>query len=161
MGAGLFALPGIFSPGGHSQGIRVLIETYREPTPENFRRMVEVMVFDASFATEELSRQRSAAALAEPAHLVNWLKWPMGHPKGPYGGIEELLGKLAQSRIPTLMIHGRDDRTVSMEITLRTAGVIPNARAVILNRCGHWAQLEHAAEFNRLVLGFLETPDVR
>jgi 2-hydroxy-6-oxonona-2,4-dienedioate hydrolase len=43
-----------------------------------------------------------------------------------------------------------------MEITLRIAGLIPNARAAILNRCGHWAQLEHAAEFHRPVLEFLE-----
>jgi len=33
--------------------------------------------------------------------------------------------------------------------------VIPNSRAVILNRCGHWAQLEHAEEFNRLVTEFV------
>jgi len=26
---------------------------------------------------------------------------------------------------------------------------------VILNRCGHWAQLEHAEEFNRLVTEFV------
>jgi pimeloyl-ACP methyl ester carboxylesterase len=32
---------------------------------------------------------------------------------------------------------------------------IPNSRAHIINRCGHWAQLEHAAEFNRLVTDFV------
>jgi len=156
MGSGLFATPNIFSPGGLSQGIRVIIDTYRDPTPENFRRLVEVMVYDASFVTDALARQRSADALAQPAHLGNWLKWPMGHPQGPYGGLEALMARLAQSQVPTLMIHGRDDRTVPMETTLRTAALIPNARAVILNRCGHWAQVEHAAEFTRLVLNHLE-----
>jgi 2-hydroxy-6-oxonona-2,4-dienedioate hydrolase len=43
-----------------------------------------------------------------------------------------------------------------MEVTLRTAALIPDARSVILNHCGHWAQVEHTPEFNRLVLGFLE-----
>lgn len=156
MGAGVFALPNIFSPAGLSPGLRVIVDTYRNPTPENFRRLVEVMVYDSSFVTDELTQQRSKTALAQPEHLANWLKWPMGHPKGPYGGVEELLGKLAHSKVPTLMIHGRDDRTVPMEITLRTAALIPNARAVILNRCGHWAQVEHAAEFQRLVLNFLD-----
>jgi 2-hydroxy-6-oxonona-2,4-dienedioate hydrolase len=33
--------------------------------------------------------------------------------------------------------------------------MIPNSRLVLLNRCGHWAQLEHAAEFNRLVASFI------
>ena len=58
--------------------------------------------------------------------------------------------------VDNLMIHGRDDRTVPMETTLRTAALIPNARAVILNRCGHWAQVEHAAEFDRLVMSFID-----
>ncbi|MDR2992067.1 MAG: alpha/beta hydrolase, partial [Burkholderiaceae bacterium] len=30
-----------------------------------------------------------------------------------------------------------------------------NARAVLINHCGHWAQLEHADEFNRLVTDFV------
>lgn len=155
MGSGLFGVPNIFTPGGPSQGIRIIFETYSNPTPENFRRLVEIMVFDASFVTAELTQQRSDAALAQRDHLTNWLKsGPLGH-GGPFAGLEELSSKLARSTVPTLMMHGRDDKTVPMETTLRTAALIPNVRAVILNRCGHWAQVEHAAEFNRLVEGFV------
>jgi 2-hydroxy-6-oxonona-2,4-dienedioate hydrolase len=32
---------------------------------------------------------------------------------------------------------------------------IPNSRAVLINRCGHWAQVEHPQEFNSLVDNFL------
>ncbi len=155
MGSGVFAAPGIFMPSGMPEGMRVIIDTYKNPSPANFRRLVEVMVYDSSFVTDELTEQRSKAALAEPAHLSNWLKWPMGHPAGPFGGVEELMTKLVRSKVPALMIHGRDDRTVGWEVTLRTVGLIKNSRAVILNRCGHWAQLEHQAEFDRLVTGFL------
>ena len=157
MGSGLFSMPNIFSPQGPSEGIRIIFETYREPTPANFRRLVQVMVFDSSFVTDELTKMRSDAALAQPEHLTNWLKAGLlGRPGTLHAGLETMLSKLSQSKTPTLMIHGRDDRTVPMETTLRTAALIPNARAVILNRCGHWAQVEHAAEFNRLVAGFLE-----
>jgi pimeloyl-ACP methyl ester carboxylesterase len=34
----------------------------------------------------------------------------------------------------------------------------PNARMHIFNRCGHWAQVEHADAFNRLVIDFLNFP---
>lgn len=156
MGSGLFALPPLFAPGGMSEGIRVLVETYRAPSPANFKRLVEVMVYDASFASDALAEQRSRDALAVPEHLTNWLKWPMGHPRGPFGDLELILGKLATSDVPTLMIHGRDDRTVPLEVTLKLFGLIPNSRAVLLNRCGHWAQLEHSAEFERLVTGFIK-----
>jgi 2-hydroxy-6-oxonona-2,4-dienedioate hydrolase len=114
------------------------------------------MVYDSAFASDELAKQRSAGALAHRDHLKNFLQWPFAHPAGPFGGLEALMTGLRKSRTPTLMIHGRNDRTVPMEATLRTAALTPNARAVILNQCGHWAQLEHQAEFDRLVLGFLE-----
>lgn len=156
MGAGLFDLPPLFQPGGMSEGIRVLVETYRDPSPANFKRLVQVMVYDPSFASDALAEQRSNDALAVPDHLANWLKWPMGHPKGPFGGVEETLRRLAISQVPTMMIHGRDDRTVLLETTLKTAGLIPDSRVVILNRCGHWAQLEHRDEFDRLVTGFIK-----
>lgn len=53
-------------------------------------------------------------------------------------------------------MHGRDDRVVSFETTLFLAtNIPPDARAVLFNRCGHWAQLEHADEFNRLVTDFI------
>ena len=32
----------------------------------------------------------------------------------------------------------------------------PNARLVVLNRCGHWVQVEHREMFNRLCLDFLK-----
>ncbi len=155
MGSGLFGVPNMFTPGGLSQGIRVIFETYANPTPENFRRLVEIMVYDSAYVTDELTQQRSNAAMAQPEHLANWLKaGPLGR-VSPFAGVEELMGKLATSAVPTLMIHGRDDKTVPMEVTLKTTGLIPNSRAVVLNRCGHWAMVEHADEFDGLVLGFL------
>ena len=156
MGAGLFALPNMFSPAGFSEGLKVIFETYRDPSPQNFRRLVSVMVFDASFVTDELTKLRSEGALANKEHLSNWMRAPMGTAGGPFGGLEGLMTKLAQCRTPTMMIHGHDDRVIPIETTLKTAALIPNSRAVILNRCGHWAQVEHAAEFNALLTNFIQ-----
>ena len=33
--------------------------------------------------------------------------------------------------------------------------LIPNSRLLLLNRCGHWAQVEHPEEFDRVVAGFI------
>ena len=65
------------------------------------------------------------------------------------------LESLMQVKIPAMLIHGRDDRVVHYEHSLQLASVIPNSRLVLLNRCGHWAMIEHAAEFNRLVVDFI------
>lgn len=152
MGSGVWG-PSVMGPTGMSEGIRVLFECYRDPSPENFKRVVSVMCFDPSFATDELAAQRSAAALEHPEHLKNWLDLMMAG-RGADGFLEAAQ-KLPDSSVPTLLVHGRDDRTVHFEWSLRTLGVVPNSRLVLLNRCGHWAQLEHAGEFNHLVDDFI------
>lgn len=58
-------------------------------------------------------------------------------------------------KAPSLLIHGRDDRVVPFEHTLRLVRLIQDSRAHLINRCGHWAQLEHADEFNRAVTSFI------
>lgn len=148
------ALPGpnIFSPGGPPEGIRIIMDTYQNPTPENFRRLVNIMVYDSSFVTDELLEQRSKASLANKQHLENWVAARRQlHGSNTPAAFGELASRLSSFTGPCMMIHGRDDRVVPMEGTLRYASVLQNARVVILNRCGHWAQIEHAHEFNQLV----------
>ena len=144
-----------FQPGGATEGLKVLFATYADPTPENFRKLVEVMVFDPSFATDALVNQRSATALANPAHLHNFLRGIAAMNIDDMGQ-EAVFDGLAKAQTPALLIHGRDDRTVGVEHAMRLAGVMPNATLAVFNRCGHWAQLEHAARFNALVAAFIK-----
>jgi 2-hydroxy-6-oxonona-2,4-dienedioate hydrolase len=161
MGAGIIAGPNYFTPGGMSEGFRIIRETYTDPSPENFRRLVQVMVYDPSFATPELLKARSAAALANPQHLQNWLRTPPPGPGvPPPGGGPEVTAKLARVTLPALFIHGRDDRVVPMEGSLRALTVMPNSQLHVFNRCGHWAQIEHANAFNGLIHAFISDSSV-
>ncbi len=142
----------LFSASGmESEGLRVLVATYRDPSPASFKRLVEVMCFDARFATDELAKERSDTALQRPEQLQAFLEWRLFRLPSP----DAVASKLPKLRVPTLAIHGRNDRTVHYENSLRLVSAIPNSRLVLLNRCGHWAQLEHAEEFNRLVGSFI------
>ena len=108
--------------------------------------------FDKAYATDELAELRAAGAAARPDHLANGLRsFAEGGPVRNQATWEEAKGITA----PSLLIHGRDDRVVHFEHTLRLVSTIPDSRAVLLNRCGHWAQIEHADEFNRLVRDFV------
>jgi 2-hydroxy-6-oxonona-2,4-dienedioate hydrolase len=157
MGSGI-PIPGsqIFAPAGLTEGLRILLETYRDPSPANFRRLVSIMVYDASFVTDELCQMRSDSALARPEHLANWGK-RMGLNVIPGMPFSELASRLAAFEGPSLFIHGRDDRVVQMEMTLRLVSMVPNAQAHIFNRCGHWCQIEHAEAFNALIDAFLSS----
>lgn len=139
---------------GLSEGLKVLFRTYREPTIENMQQVTEVMTFDHSVISSDLVALRLESALAHPEHLDSWNSAPGGNPLSKeyatYGP------RLAEITAPTLVIHGRDDRVVSYEQSLRLVSAVNNSRLLLLNQCGHWAQIEHAAEFNRVVREFIQ-----
>jgi len=146
--------PLILSPHGPSEGIKVLGETYRDTSPANMTRLVQVMVFDSSYATDELAEARSRAALAKPEHLARWnrrLGTRIGSPL-PYWTLGTQIQNITA---PALVIQGRDDRVVPYENALHLAANISNSRLLMFNQCGHWAQIEHAEEFNRVVRSFI------
>ena len=153
MGAAAFTdQPLLVGPGGPSEGIKSLIEGYLDPSPATMKKLVQVMAFDPAMASDELADERSAATRARPDHLSNALQ---GFATGALLAWQATPAEAATISAPSLLIHGRDDRVVHYENTLRLLSVIPDSRALLLNRCGHWAQLEHADEFNRTVIEFV------
>lgn len=142
--------PTLFGAAGLTEGLKVLQEGYRDPTPATMRRLVEIMTFDHSFVTDDLVNRRADTVAAHPAHNANFLD---GVGKRPV--VELDLARVATITAPTLLCHGRDDRVVSFEHSLRLVSLIPDARLMLLNRCGHWLQIEHATEFTQMVLAFL------
>jgi 2-hydroxy-6-oxonona-2,4-dienedioate hydrolase len=134
-----------------TEGIKLIGALYRDPTVENLKRMMNVFVFDASSLTEDLYQQRLANILSRRDHLENFVKSVEAFPKQftDYGP------RLGEIKAPTLVIWGRDDRFVPLDIGLRVIWGIPNAEMHIFNQCGHWAQWEHADKFNSMVVEFL------
>jgi 2-hydroxy-6-oxonona-2,4-dienedioate hydrolase len=154
MGAAAVGQPMMFSPGdGPSEGLKTLFAAYRDPSPANLARLVDVMTFAPGSAAGELADARSRAAIERVEHRENFVADLDAHL--PIVGAPPTAAEIGSITAPTLLIHGRDDRVLHYEHSLRLLTMIPDARAVILNHCGHWAQLEHAAEFNRLVASFV------
>lgn len=143
--------PRMFSPGnGPSEGLKILHRGYRDPSPETMRALVDIMSFDPAFASDELVQQRSDNARARQDHLDNFAAG-FGQPRRG----EATMADMTSITAPALIIHGRDDRVVHFEAGLRLVSMIADSRLLLLNRCGHWAQLEHADEFNRVVRDFV------
>lgn len=144
----------LFAAGnGPTEGMKALTAAYANPTEETVRRFVDVMCFDPAFATDELVESRLAAALAHPEHLDGWNSARKG--SGAVSPYFQLGNEVATITAPTMVVQGRDDRTVHFENSLFLTAQIADSRLVMLNRCGHWAQLEHAQEFNRIVTSFI------
>jgi len=63
--------------------------------------------------------------------------------------------ELTAMRIPTMLVHGRDDKVIPLSSSQQLAEHIPSARLAVLPGCGHWVQIERTDEFCALVLEFL------
>ena len=64
--------------------------------------------------------------------------------------------RLKEIRVPTLVLHGTDDRMVSAENARRMAEAIPGAELVLLEGAGHVFHSELPAEADAAVLSFLD-----
>ncbi|MFE7711985.1 alpha/beta fold hydrolase [Streptomyces sp. NPDC057486] len=154
MGPAAKPRPGLFGPGGGpTEGMKILFAAYRDPSQDTMRRLVDIMSYGSGEAADDLAAERAAAAQGRPDHLKHFLEGLAEDctPITRWATPEELLGTTA----PSLLIHGRDDRVVHFESSLELVSLIPDSRLVLFNHCGHWAQLEHAAEFNHLVTDFV------
>lgn len=134
-----------------TEGIKRIGELYREPSLDNLNRMMQVFVYDTSDLTEDLMKARLANMTANPEHNVNFVKSSQLFPKqypdfGP---------RLPEIQANTLIIWGRNDRFVPVDVAYRLNAGILNSELHVFNQCGHWAQWEHANRFNRLVVDYL------
>ncbi|MEK9663042.1 MAG: alpha/beta hydrolase [Candidatus Nanopelagicales bacterium] len=62
---------------------------------------------------------------------------------------------IAALRNPTIIFHGREDQIIPLSNSLRLFELIPNAQMHLFGQCGHWTQIEHAEDFNRILADFL------
>lgn len=65
------------------------------------------------------------------------------------------LPRLGEIHAPTLIIVGDEDVVQIKEIAQTLATSIPNAKKAVIHNAAHHPNMEHPAEFNRVVLDFL------
>jgi 2-hydroxy-6-oxonona-2,4-dienedioate hydrolase len=134
-----------------TEGIKLIGALYRQPTIENLKRMMNVFVYDTSNLTEALFQARLDNMLSRRDHLENFVKSvEANHKQFPDVG-----HRLGEIKAQTLLIWGRDDRFVPLDIGLRLLAGLNDAELHVFSKCGHWAQWEHAEKFNLMVKEFL------
>jgi 2-hydroxy-6-oxo-octa-2,4-dienoate hydrolase len=125
-----------------------------QPGFENMRRVLDYFAYSRDLVSDELAEVRYRAALAPgvqeafsamfPAPRQRWVE-AMSTPADKIRGIGH----------ETLIIHGRDDQVIPLSNAYRLLELIERAELHVFGRCGHWSQIEWAAQFNALLIGFL------
>jgi 4,5:9,10-diseco-3-hydroxy-5,9,17-trioxoandrosta-1(10),2-diene-4-oate hydrolase len=138
-----------------SDGIRSLVTFYMPPGPslDRMRQFLEYLVYDPSSVSDEVLQERLDRA-TDP-ETAEFMPLRVGPNMAPIHDLwRERLDRLPHE---TLIVWGREDRVNPLDQSLILMRQIPNARLLVMPKCGHWAQWEKADEFNRTVMAFLES----
>jgi 4,5:9,10-diseco-3-hydroxy-5,9,17-trioxoandrosta-1(10),2-diene-4-oate hydrolase len=156
----------LMGPGGLSlnvfsadptEGTKRLYEFSAPPGPsrEKLATFLRTLVHDPSLITEELIDERFAAATA-PGALSSMAAMGRSFVDRSVAADGLLWRDAHRIRQEVLLIWGREDRVNPLDGALVALKLMRNARLHVFGGCGHWAQVEKFAEFNRLAMDFLE-----
>ncbi len=143
-----------------SEGLKTMMAFYQPPGPsrEKIQAIIDVMMFAPTQAGPELLEERYQAAVEPEAMAAATAVFKAVQSGERVMVAEELWRDVHQIKHRSLLTWGRDDRVLPLDCALFMLRYMPDARLHVFPNCGHWAQLEHAGEFNRLVADFLTAP---
>jgi len=127
-----------------------------EPSFENMRQVLDVFAYSRDLVNDELAEvryrgsiqpgfQESFAAMF-PAPRQRWVE-AMCTPEDQIRALPHRV----------LIVHGREDRVIPLQTSLRLAELIDNADLSVYSHCGHWSMIERTRDFNRQVGEFFSS----
>ena len=125
-----------------------------EPSVESMAELLRIFTATPAPGLHELAELRHQASIRPGVHEAYAAMFPaprqrwveaLAHPES----------EVASITAPTMIFHGREDRVIPLATSLRLFELIPDAQVHLFGRCGHWTQVEHTEEFNRILRDFL------
>jgi 2-hydroxymuconate-semialdehyde hydrolase len=123
------------------------------PSFEAMKNMLDVMAFNRAIVTDDLAELRYQASLREGVQTRYERLFPAPRQRWLDAAAQDY-SAISAIKAPTLLLHGRDDRVIPLEMSLRMHQLIANSQLHVFGNCGHWTQIEQADRFIRLVSDF-------
>ena len=111
---------------------------------EAMRAVMTMQLFDPSLLSDEIINERAPIAATQTQAARSILKVP------------NMTERLHELRCPVFGFWGVNDQFNPVGGTMKLMDNCPQARMVLVNRCGHWVQVEHREMFNRACIDFLK-----
>jgi pimeloyl-ACP methyl ester carboxylesterase len=125
-----------------------------EPSHNAMRELLRnYFAVDPAMITDELVKIRYEASIADGAYEAYRAMFFDPRHAGTELGITE--NEVRAIATPTLLIHGREDKVVPLQVSVAMLGLLPNADLHVFSACGHWTQIERADEFSAVVSDYL------
>jgi 2-hydroxymuconate-semialdehyde hydrolase/2-hydroxy-6-oxo-octa-2,4-dienoate hydrolase len=125
-----------------------------EPSHDAMRDLLRnYFTVNPAMITDELVAIRYEASIADGAYEAYRAMFFDPRHAGSELGITE--SEVRAITTPTLLVHGREDKVVPVQVSVTMLGLLPNADLHVFSACGHWTQIERAGEFAALVSDYL------
>ena len=127
-------------------GIANMFQIYQsgKTGAEAMRAVMTMQLFDPSLLTDEIINERAPIAATQTQAARSVLKVP------------NLTDRLHELKCPVFGFWGVNDHFNPVGGATKLLDNCPQARMVLVNRCGHWVQVEHRDMFNRSCIDFLQ-----
>ncbi len=112
---------------------------------EGLKRFLALLAYDPKFITDELVEQRFNVLQTQPKDVLSRMS------------ITDLTPELVKLRCPLLGFWGVEDQFCPASGYEKILRAVPDSRFIMYSRCGHWAMIERADDFNRHVIEFLRS----
>jgi pimeloyl-ACP methyl ester carboxylesterase len=130
-----------------------------EPTVEDIHKLLEADLYNHDLITPELLELRHRFSLGRNfVAFVTRNATGVSNKKPKASGAPPLRQRLAELKIPLMMIYGRSDRANAAERAILLKRQQPELNIHIIENCKHLVPLDAAEEVARLVVPFLQTP---
>ncbi|MGO1507152.1 MAG: alpha/beta fold hydrolase [Microbacterium sp.] len=122
------------------------------PTLKKMKNFIRVMVANPRQFDDAEVQTRYEASL-DPSHIEFYHRYNAAF--AARGGMDPLWKDLGRITADTLLLWGRDDRTITLDGAALMLKHIRRVQLHVFGDCGHWVQVERKAEFERLVSDFI------
>lgn len=125
------------------------------PSFENMKELLGIFAYDRKYISDELAKSRHESSM-QPGFQESFSSM---FPAPRQQSVEAMAGNeiyIKNIKHQTLIVHGREDRVIPIETSLKLLQMIENAQLHVFGKCGHWTQIERVNEFATLVQNFLD-----
>lgn len=123
------------------------------PSFENMQAIMKIFAYDENLISADIVNSRYQASLRDKTRAAYERMFPA--PRQRWVEAMAFSDEQIQSiQHQTLLIHGRDDKVIPVETSLKMLSLIDKSQLHLISRCGHWTQIEHNKTFVNLATQF-------
>jgi pimeloyl-ACP methyl ester carboxylesterase len=130
-----------------------------EASFENMRKVLDVFAYSRELVNDELAEVRYQGSIQPGWQESFSAMFPADANGSRQRWVDAMTTPEDEIRaLPheTLIVHGREDQVIPVDTSLKLFRLIDRGDLHVFAKCGHWSQIERNADFNRLLLDFLE-----